>query len=54
MAIRVWSGGAQFGVGAGGDDAEDAARKLLAPLSPAERAQLIRLLTRVLEHHSTA
>jgi hypothetical protein len=28
--------------------------ELLAPLSPAERAQLIRLLTRVLEHHSTA
>jgi DNA-binding MarR family transcriptional regulator len=25
--------------------------ELLAPLSPAERAQLVRLLTRILEHH---
>jgi len=32
----------------------DVQDELLAPLSPAERAQLIRLLTRVLEHHSTA
>jgi len=45
----------QFGVGARGDDAEHAAGRggiLLAPLSPAERGQLTRLLRRVLEQHS--
>jgi DNA-binding MarR family transcriptional regulator len=31
------------------DDVQD---ELLAPLSPAERQQLIHLLTRVLEHHT--
>jgi DNA-binding MarR family transcriptional regulator len=31
------------------DDVQDA---LLAPLSPAERRQLVGLLTRILEHHS--
>jgi DNA-binding MarR family transcriptional regulator len=30
----------------------DVQNELLAPLSPAERQQLIRLLTRVLEHHA--
>jgi len=28
--------------------------ELLAPLSPGERDQLTRLLSRVLQHHSTA
>jgi DNA-binding MarR family transcriptional regulator len=31
---------------------EDAQRELLAPLSAAERAQLVWLLTRLVEHHS--
>ena len=31
---------------------DDVQNELLAPLSPAERQQLIRLLTRVLEHHA--